>query len=161
MDPMLVVDDDGVIRDATPAATDLLGRGTGRLCWDVVGGLRGDRRPVCQQGCATLLRDKRTLREDHGTVRIRGVDHELSCLAVGRHVVVQMTPSTRVEPLLSQRQREVLSLVARGASNAAIADELQIGAGTVRTHVEHARARLGARTRAQAVAIAMRRGEID
>ena len=83
MDPMLVVDEDGVVRGVNPAARDLLGRGTGQRCWDVVGGLWGDRRPACVEGCATRLRNLPKLRADHGVVRIRGVDHALVCVAVG------------------------------------------------------------------------------
>jgi len=161
MDPMLVVDEDGVVRGVNPAARDLLGRGTGQRCWDVVGGLWGDRRPACVEGCATRLRNLPKLRADHGVVRIRGVDHELVCVAVGDQVVVQMTPDDRPEPVLTTRQQQVLRLVARGCSNTDIALELGIGVGTIRTHVENARAKLEARTRAQAVALAIKRGEID
>ena len=158
---VLVVDEAGVVRGATPTACELLGNGVGRRCWDVVGGLRADRQPVCIEGCAVRLRDLPRLAANHGSVGIRGVDHDLVCTAVGEQVVVRMTPLESRDSILSDRQREVLCCVARGETNEAIAAQLGIGAGTVRTQVQHARSRLGARTRAQAVAIALQRGEIS
>lgn len=52
---------------------------------------------------------------------------------------------------LSPREREVLKCVAQGLTNARIATELGIGAGTVRTHLRVAMRKLGARTRTEAV----------
>jgi DNA-binding CsgD family transcriptional regulator len=54
--------------------------------------------------------------------------------------------------VLTQREREVLALVADGRTNRAIADSLFIEARTVEKHVEHIRAKLGARSRAEAAA---------
>ena len=51
------------------------------------------------------------------------------------------------------RQREVLTLVARGRSSRQIADRLGISRSTVETHIAAARHRLHARTRAQAAAL--------
>jgi DNA-binding NarL/FixJ family response regulator len=62
---------------------------------------------------------------------------------------------------LSGRELEILALVADGLDGKAIARELYLSHETVRTHVTHALAKLGARSRAQAVAIAIRRGLID
>ena len=56
------------------------------------------------------------------------------------------------ERALTPREREVLDLVAQGLTTPRIANELGIRPSTVRTHVEHAREKLGARTRAEAVA---------
>jgi DNA-binding NarL/FixJ family response regulator len=52
---------------------------------------------------------------------------------------------------LSKRQQQVLSLVARGSSNAAIGEKLGISVETVKTHVEHILRALHARNRAHAV----------
>jgi DNA-binding NarL/FixJ family response regulator len=62
---------------------------------------------------------------------------------------------------LTPRESEILSLVASGLESKEIARELFLSHDTVRTHVAHALAKLGARSRAQAVAIAVRRGLID
>ena len=56
---------------------------------------------------------------------------------------------------LTPREREILQLVALGHSSPQIASELVISPETVRTHVRNAMAKLGARTRAQLVAIAL------
>jgi len=61
----------------------------------------------------------------------------------------------------TSREREVLALLARGSSDSEIADMLALSPATVQTHVRNAKAKLGARTRAQAVALALQRGLID
>ena len=62
---------------------------------------------------------------------------------------------------LTAREKEVLFLVASGLEGKEIARELFVAHDTVRTHVAHTLAKLGARSRAQAVAIAVRQGLID
>ncbi len=64
-------------------------------------------------------------------------------------------------PLLTERESQVLKLMAEGKSVPAIADELVIGATTVKTHVGHLYEKLGVSDRAAAVAEAMRRGLIE
>jgi two-component system nitrate/nitrite response regulator NarL len=59
-------------------------------------------------------------------------------------------------PALTPRELEVLELLAEGLSHEAIAQRLDIGSETVRTHARKAAGRLGARTRTQAVASAIR-----
>lgn len=54
---------------------------------------------------------------------------------------------------LSPRQRQTLALIAEGLTDREIADRLNLGVVTVRQHVRDLRTRLGARTRAHAVAI--------
>ncbi|MCY1142180.1 response regulator transcription factor [Actinoplanes sp. Pm04-4] len=61
------------------------------------------------------------------------------------------------EPL-SQRELEVLGLIARGNSNKEAASRLFISEATVKTHLLHAYAKLGVRDRAAAVAVAFERG---
>ena len=64
----------------------------------------------------------------------------------------------RTEPRITPREREVLELVADGHSTAEVARALWITEDTVRTHIKRMMVRLGARTRAHAVAIAFREG---
>ncbi len=56
---------------------------------------------------------------------------------------------------LSDREREVVTLIALGQKTDQIAEELSISTATVRTHVANAMSKLGAHTRAQLVAIAL------
>ena len=58
------------------------------------------------------------------------------------------------------REREVLTLLAAGATDEQIAEMLELSPATVQTHVRNAKAKLGARTRAQAVAMALQHGMI-
>jgi len=67
----------------------------------------------------------------------------------------------RAEPLpdgLTEREAEVLLLIARGESNSEIAGELFVAEATIKTHVNHIFAKTGSRDRAQAAAYAHRNG---
>lgn len=61
-------------------------------------------------------------------------------------------------PSLSARELDVLALVAEGSTNREIARQLFISEGTVKTHLVHAFAKLGAESRTAAVAAARRHG---
>jgi DNA-binding NarL/FixJ family response regulator len=83
----------------------------------------------------------------------------LRAVAAGRDAFDPRHP--RREPgraVLSPREREVLGLVAEGATNAAIARELGIGIESVKTLLGRTFSKLGVRRRAQAVAAAHERG---
>jgi DNA-binding CsgD family transcriptional regulator len=56
---------------------------------------------------------------------------------------------------LSARERDVVRLVSLGSTGPEIADELQVAHNTVRTHVRNAMTKLGARSRAQLVAMSL------
>jgi DNA-binding NarL/FixJ family response regulator len=69
--------------------------------------------------------------------------------------------TARAQSMLSPRERQVFQLLARGMTSPQIAAELFLSPATVRTHVQNGVKRLGARTRVQAISIAMKQGEIE
>jgi NarL family two-component system response regulator LiaR len=70
----------------------------------------------------------------------------------------QTQPATLITSKLTQREVEVLRLIARGLSNADIADRLFLSDGTVRNHVSAILAKLGVSDRTQAAVIAIQHG---
>ena len=88
----------------------------------------------------------------------------------GRHLSILMFPpgggpvqEGNGEPaaqLLSERERQVLGMVAMGMGSVWIAGALGVSTSTVETHVRHCLAKLGARNRAHAIALGIARGEI-
>ena len=83
---------------------------------------------------------------------------------VTRRLIAEFAARTRsVQPVsgaadLTQREREVLGLVAEGLSNEEIAGQLYMSRSTAKTHVARSMAKLGARDRAQLVVIAYQAG---
>jgi DNA-binding NarL/FixJ family response regulator len=67
------------------------------------------------------------------------------------------TTSGLLDPL-TDREREIVALVATGMSNAEIAEQLSLSPLTVKTHANHAMTKLGARDRAQLVVLAYQAG---
>jgi len=76
--------------------------------------------------------------------------------AVATRLMGQMRAPT--SETLSQRELEVLGLIARGSTNREAAAQLFISEATVKTHLLHVYAKLGVKDRAAAVAVAFDRG---
>jgi PAS domain S-box-containing protein len=76
-------------------------------------------------------------------------------VVAGDDPAMSPSPGLNGELPLTEREREVVTLIALGRETAEIAQELHISPETVRTHVRNAMARLGAHTRAQLVAIVL------
>lgn len=66
-----------------------------------------------------------------------------------------------MDDLLTEREIDVLKLIAAGNSNKQIADQLTIGEATVKSHVTNILSKLGANDRAHAVTIGLKRGIIE
>jgi DNA-binding NarL/FixJ family response regulator len=69
-----------------------------------------------------------------------------------------MAPRSQPVDALTDREREVLVLVAQGLSNQQIADSLVISERTARTHVSNILGKLGVASRTQAALLAIREG---
>lgn len=181
---LLVVDDECICREVSLGASRLLGAGRSaivgrqvadllepdsresfRLFWLAFGDTGGHAGPFALDAPAASVE-----------VQI-GVEAEV---LPGRHILVLGPPGHAVggapsDPLARSpvhvggdpqprdptgREREILGLLAGGATDVQIAEKLSLSPATVQTHVRNAKSKLGARTRAQAVALALRRGLI-
>jgi DNA-binding NarL/FixJ family response regulator len=82
---------------------------------------------------------------------------------IEQHLRTSEPPPTLVRRLASMtdRERDVLAMLARGLSNDEIADELHLGESTVRTHVGRTYTKIGAHDRAQAVVFAYESGLVQ
>lgn len=153
---VMIVDRQGIVVEANESARVLLGECVGRPCRATVAARDGQGRSPCD-GCPNLgLRDEVDV---EGAV-VRGQAGRMVCTRLGERTVVVLAPHGPAWEPLSARERQVLTHVARGFTTAEISRRLGISAATVRTHVEHARAKMGARTRAEAVAKALASGSI-
>lgn len=101
-------------------------------------------------------------------VRLVATGDTLLAPAITRRLIEQYVrrppPGARTPPglgALTDRELDVLRLVARGRSNQQIADALFLGESTVKTHLTHLFAKAGIRDRAQAVVLAYESGLIQ
>jgi DNA-binding NarL/FixJ family response regulator len=99
-------------------------------------------------------------------IRTVAAGNALLSPAITKRVIQQFTSIPRPGPSeeldeLSGREREVFRLIARGLSNAEIAQELYISDTTVKTHVTHILQKLNLRDRVQAVVLAYQTGVFD
>jgi DNA-binding NarL/FixJ family response regulator/class 3 adenylate cyclase len=99
-------------------------------------------------------------------VRVAAAGDALLAPAITRRLIAQFTNAARsgageVPPELTElteRELEVLRLIARGLSNAEMAAELVLTENTIKTHVAHVLSKLGLRDRVQAVVLAYESG---
>jgi DNA-binding NarL/FixJ family response regulator len=98
-----------------------------------------------------------------GAVRVVAAGDALLAPSITRRVIQQFARlpvpgGTDALAGLTERERQVLQLVARGLSNAEIAAELFVSDATVKSHVAHLLSKLGLRDRVQAVVLAYESG---
>ncbi|MFD1151983.1 response regulator [Saccharothrix hoggarensis] len=100
----------------------------------------------------------------HG-IRVVAGGEELLSPGLTRRLIARMTTPSAVDhsvfDQLTTREREVVALAAQGLSNEEITRELVISPATTKTHISRALAKLGARDRAQLVALAYRHGLVQ
>lgn len=170
---MLLLDDQRRCVEANGAFLRLLGRKREALVgvhsWEFVKGPRlHDRawKAMLKGGDFTGEGELETV--DGSTVAIHFAAHPET--VTGRRLILfvmldtahrgrfRRTRSRNRRDKLTEREGEVVGLVAAGHTGREIADELHISHDTVRTHVRNAQEKLGARSRAQLVAIALASG---
>ncbi len=167
--PMVVLDDDRRILEPNPAAVALLGR-------DLAG--VGLEEIIATPPLAEQLRDWERMRREGSLggrrilVRTDGatvpIDFSITAdtPARGRHLALVYphavpdgeAPAAPSRQPLTPRELEVVQRLALGESGAQIAGVLFLSPATVRTHVQNAMGKLGARTRAQLIALVLRDG---
>ena len=92
---------------------------------------------------------------------VESLSDAVDAAAESERFVDPATTGSRGRPVLTRRQRQILQLYADGHSTAQVARRLGLSAETVRTHTKATLARLRARDRAHAVALALRTSLIE
>ena len=173
---MVLLGDDRRVIDVNGAFLQLFGHAradvVGRPIWEFVA---GDPLMRPREWAAALARrrfsgDAEMLRADGSTVHVQwGATTEVitgrSLVVVAALSVSARAPGIRAagqptagDAALSDRQREIVRLVALGRTGPQIAEELQITHNTVRTHLRNAMIRIGAHSRAHLVAKGLAEG---
>jgi DNA-binding CsgD family transcriptional regulator len=174
---LLVVDDDGICIEASLGACRLLGASRDEVVGRELGELL---EPASRERLASYWSAVRRNGGRAGTFTLAPP----ASVDVSATVTPQLLPSRHLVALESAldsdsdgdgngrfahpaagrgptaRERQVLEMLADGATDDQIAASLALSPATVQSHVRNAKAKLGARTRAQAVALALQRGLI-
>jgi DNA-binding NarL/FixJ family response regulator len=104
---------------------------------------------------------RRLIGEFTRTAPSTGADHRTSTPHMTSQASETGSACDRIQRVLTERELEVLQMVARGMSNAEIAEELTISPATAKTHVAHLLTKLDARDRIQLVIIAYQSGLVS
>lgn len=112
--------------------------------------------PAIEAGATGYILKDTPRDELRKAVRAAAAGNTVLSPPVARHLVGQMREPTR--GTLSDRELEILGLIASGATNRAVANQLFISEATVKTHLLHTYEKLGVHHRAAAVAAAYERG---
>lgn len=179
--PMLLAGDNRCYLAANSAACELLGRSARELSGLQVDDLVA---PGARPAVPALWREFLRSGSQGGEIELLRADGRSVAVSYsatanivpGLHLTVFPRPG-REDPVLDRprgaavaagspkpltgREREVLTLLALGCTGAEIASRLYLSPETVRTHTRRARGKLGARTRSQAIALAVKSGQID
>jgi PAS domain S-box-containing protein len=171
---MVRVDRSGRIRAVNPAMCELTGRGAtelnGKPVVSILVALAGEQSPWETEdlGESATSGPRHIVRSDGGTVgasvtfiAVRdelgaAVEWVCQCLPAPSAVAAPLNAERR----LSYRERQVLTLLAKGLDGPAIAERLGLASETVRAYTQSAREKTGAKTRTEAVVRAVIHGEI-
>ncbi len=168
--PIILLDDARRIVEVNDAALELFGGGRDQLVgMSIVDSIRPAERDLATREWEQFLKTgeysgtRALVRADGSEVQIDfaariavvGGRRLAIYVAVGDDPTCSPSAALAGELPLTEREREVVTLIALGRETAQIAEELHISPETVRTHVRNAMSRLGAHTRAQLVAIVL------
>jgi DNA-binding NarL/FixJ family response regulator len=119
-------------------------------------------------GASGFALKSRPLDELLTAIRVVAAGEALLAPSVTRRLIAHFasqsqSPSKRRTDLdlLTEREREVLKLIAQGLSNAELAESLHVSVPTAKTHVSRILTKLGARDRTQLVVIAYESGVVE
>lgn len=165
--PAYVIDSGGRIRWLNEAAKDLVGDVTGRMFTCVVDPEDIPRarstfnRNLHGKGHRDFAIDVVGVDGNEQTVEISSVPLRSRHRAIGMFGLVRPRSESadrppKVDGRLTPRQREILRLLADGASTEQIAAQLHISRETVRNHIRHISKRLKTKSRLESVAVARR-----
>lgn len=150
---LLIVDDHPVVRDG------LRGMFTGDPDFEVLGEAANGGKavvPAIEAGATGYLLKDSQQEELFRAVRAAARGEAVLSPSVATRLLGQVRAPVR-EPL-SQREIEVLGMIARGATNREAAAKLFISEATVKSHLLHIYGKLGVNDRAAAVAVAFEQG---
>ena len=173
--PMLIADDERRYVDANAAACAALGRPREEIVGTRVDDLtppelRRDLDAVWQKFLRTgamngvfrlVLPGGRMARFDYTAIAGVGDGRHLSVVRPSRRPASAGGARTQQASPLSAREREIMKRVALGQDGPEIARDLVVSPATVRTHIGNAIRKLGARSRAHAIALSLRSGLLD
>lgn len=111
--------------------------------------------------CGYLLKDTRPERIVHAIRAVADGQAVFDSSVANRIITGRPAPEGELTEPLSEREKEVLGLMAKGQSNKEIGRSLWIGETTVKTHVSHILRKLGQSDRTQAVLAAVRSGLVE
>jgi DNA-binding NarL/FixJ family response regulator len=112
-----------------------------------------------EAGVSGFLSKTRSLGEVTSAVRSAAVGEAVISPEMLARLLPRLGGTGRVgAAALTEREREILGLIAHGLSNAAMAEQLFVSVNTVRNHVANLLGKLGARSKLEALSIAIREG---
>jgi DNA-binding NarL/FixJ family response regulator len=115
-----------------------------------------------EAGCSGYVTKDRAASEVANAVRVAAAGEALLSPAQMAKLLPRLTRSFRtVGSDLTERELEVLRMIARGITNKALAAELFLSVNTIRNYVQNILTKLGAHSKLEAVATAVREGIID
>jgi DNA-binding CsgD family transcriptional regulator len=157
--------EDGTVVAQNAPARKLMEKGVGKPCWEVFGSLQDADGLPCSRGCVGSLVREGIEHTRHSRITLQGQRHCLTCVPIRDHAVCILNAGASSPPkaweFLTDRERQVLRLLADGETSSSMARSLGVEQSTVRTHVERMRGKLGVNTRAGLVALGFRLGFLD